>query len=163
MRTTRALAVSAAAVALVGVAAPTATAWEQPSSVTATPNVLAGGGQLVLTVRGGDACTMTGSTISSNAFPTTNLTSMGGTTATARVRVNSNASPGSHSVTTHCEGKRKTFNSVFTVLGGVRGGLGGSSSSGATTTDIAIGGGLVTAAVVGGGVFWMRRRSENKI
>ncbi|UUU29077.1 hypothetical protein JIX56_03710 [Streptomyces sp. CA-210063] len=163
MRTTRALAASAAAVALVGLAAPTAAAWDQPSSVTAAPSSVARGGQLVLTVSGGDACTMTGSTISSNAFPTTNLTSMGGTTATATVRVNSNASPGSYSVTTHCEGKRKTFNGVFTVIGGVRGGLGGSSSTGATPTDIAIGGGLVTAAVVGGGVFWMRRRSENKI
>jgi hypothetical protein len=163
MRTTRVLAASAAAVALVGVAAPTAAAWDQPSSVTAAPDVIARGGQVVLTVSGGDACATAGSTISSNAFPTTNLTSMGGTTATARVRVNSDASPGSYSVTTHCEGKRKTFTGVFTVIGGVRGGLGGSSSTGATTTDIAIGGGLVTAAVVGGGVFWMRRRSENKI
>jgi hypothetical protein len=166
MRTTRVLAASAAAVALVGVAAPTAAAWEQPSSVTAAPNAIARGGQLVLTVSGGDACASAGSTISSNAFPTTNLTSMGGTnatTATARVRVNSDASPGSYSVTTNCEGKRKTFTSVFTVIGGVRGGLGGSSATGATATDMAIGGALVTAAVVGGGVFWMRRRSENKI
>ncbi|BBC38378.1 Membrane protein [Streptomyces graminofaciens] len=162
MRTTRALAASAAAVALVGIAAPTAAAWDQPTSVTAAPNVIARGGQLVLTVSGGDACTTPGSTISSNAFPTTNLTSMGGTTATATVRVNANASPGSYSVTTNCEGQRKTFNGVFTVIGGVRGGLGGSSTSGATPTDIAIGGGLVAAAAIGGGVFWMRRRSENK-
>ncbi|MBD9722382.1 hypothetical protein PV755_36305 [Streptomyces caniscabiei] len=163
MRTTRVLVAAAAAATLVGVAAPAAAAWDQPSSVTAAPNVIARGGQLVLTVKGGDACATAGSTISSNAFPTTNLASMGGTTATARVRVNSDASPGSYSVTTHCEGERKTFTGVFTVIGGVRGGLGGSSSTGATTTDIAIGGGLVTAAVVGGGVFWMRRRSENKI
>ncbi|WP_338894709.1 hypothetical protein WBG99_02515 [Streptomyces sp. TG1A-60] len=162
MRTTRALAASAAAVALVGLAAPTAAAWDQPNSVTAAPSVIARGGQLVLTVSGGDACTMRGSRISSNAFPTTNLKSMGGNTATATVRVNSDASPGSYSVTTHCEGKRKTFNGVFTVVGGVRGGLGGSSSSGATPTDIAIGGALVSAAAVGGGVFWMRRRSENR-
>ncbi|WP_371574427.1 hypothetical protein [Streptomyces sp. NBC_01314] len=163
MRTTRVLAASAAAVALVGVAAPTAGAWDQPSSVTAAPNAIAPGGQLVLSVSGGDACAIAGSTISSNAFPTTNLTSMGGTTATATVRVNAAASPGSYSVTTKCEGKRKTFTGVFTVIGGVRGGLGGGSSTGVTSTDIAIGGGLVTAAVVGGGVFWMRRRAENKI
>lgn len=93
MRTTRVLAASAAAVALVGVAAPTAAAWDQPSSVTAAPNVIARGGQLVLTVRGGDACAIAGSTIGSNAFPTTNLASMGGTTATARVRVNSDSRP----------------------------------------------------------------------
>ncbi|MFE7767413.1 hypothetical protein [Streptomyces sp. NPDC057438] len=163
MRTTRVLAASAAAVALVGVAAPTAAAWDQPSAVTAAPNVIARGGQLVLTVTGGDACAIAGSTIGSNAFPTTNLRSMGGTTATATVRVNAGVSPGSYSVTTNCEGKRKTFTGVFTVIGGVRGGLGGSSSTGATPTDIAIGGGLVTAAVVGGGVFWMRRRAENKV
>jgi len=52
---------------------------------------------------------------------------------------------------------------VFTVIGGVRGGLGGSSSTGATPADLAIGGGLVAAALVGGGVFWMRRRSENRL
>ena len=79
------------------------------------------------------------------------------------VRVNTNASPGAYSVTTNCEGQRRTVNDVFTVIGGVRGGLGGSSSSGATPTDIAIGGGLVAAAAIGGGVFWMRRRSESKI
>ncbi|MEI5525096.1 hypothetical protein WB401_43550 [Streptomyces brasiliscabiei] len=163
MRNSRVLAASAAAVALVGVAAPTAAAWDQPSKVTAAPNVIARGGQLVLTVSGGDACAIAGSTVSSNAFPTTNLTSMGGTTASASVRVNSDASPGSYSVTTNCEGKRKTFTGAFTVIGGVRGGLGGSTSTGATSTDIAIGGGLVTAAVVAGGVFWMRRRAENKI
>ncbi|MGW0822868.1 hypothetical protein [Streptomyces sp. NPDC002845] len=163
MRTTRALAVSAAAVAAVGLAAPTAAAWDQPTSVTAAPNVIARGGQLTLTVSGGDACTTPGSTISSNAFPTTKLTSMDGRTATARVTVNSNATTGSHSVTTNCEGKTKTFNDVFTVIGGVRGGLGGSSSSGATPTDMAIGGGLVAAAAIGGGLFWMRRRSENRL
>ncbi|MFF7263941.1 hypothetical protein ACFZCL_27220 [Streptomyces sp. NPDC008159] len=163
MRTTRALAASAVAVTLVGLAAPTAAAWDQPTSVTAAPQVIARGGQLVLTVSGGDACATPNSTISSNAFPTTNLRSVDGRTATATVRVNTNANPGAYSVTTNCEGQRRTFNDVFTVIGGVRGGLGGSSSSGATPTDIAIGGGLVAAAAIGGGVFWMRRRSENKI
>ncbi|WP_149823899.1 LPXTG cell wall anchor domain-containing protein [Streptomyces tailanensis] len=163
MRTTHALAASAAAVALVGIAAPTATAWEQPTSVVATPNAVARGGQIVLTVSGGNACATMGSTISSNAFPTTNLRSRDGRTATATVRINANANPGAYDVFTHCEGQRKKFEDVFTVIGGVRGGLGGSSSTGATPTDIAIGGGLVAAALIGGGLFWMRRRSENKI
>ncbi|MFF3374796.1 hypothetical protein ACFYXF_17840 [Streptomyces sp. NPDC002680] len=162
MRTTRALVVSAATAAAVGLAAPAASAWDQPTSVTAAPSVIAPGGQLVLTVNG-SACTMNGSTVSSNAFPATKLTSMGGNTATATVTVNSNATAGSYSVTTNCENRSKTFTSVFTVIGGVRGGLGGSSSTGATPTDMAIGGGLVAAALVGGGVFWMRRRSENRI
>ncbi|MFD2684640.1 hypothetical protein ACFS5L_07215 [Streptomyces phyllanthi] len=162
MRTTRALAASAAAVAVIGLGAPTAAAWNDPTSVTAMPNVIAQGGQLKITVHG-SACTLAGSTVSSTAFPTTALKSMGGETATATVTVNSNASPGTYSVTTNCENRRRTFNGVFTVVGGVRGGIGGSSTSGATPTDIAIGGGLVTAALVGGGVFWMRRRSEGRI
>ncbi|MEW2404288.1 hypothetical protein [Streptomyces sp. NPDC046862] len=162
MRTTRALAASAAAVAALGFAAPTAAAWNDPTSVTAQPSVIARGGQLVLTVKG-EACTAANSTISSAAFPTTKLRSMGGDTATATVTVNSNATPGAQSVTTNCDGRQRTFNNVFTVIGGVRGGIGGSSTSGATPTDIAIGGGLVAVALIGGGVFWMRRRSENKI
>lgn len=162
MRTTRALVVSAATAAAVGLAAPAASAWDQPTSVTAAPSVIAPGGQLVLTVNG-SACTMQGSTVSSNAFPATKLKSMGGSTATATVTVNSNATAGSYSVTTNCENQSKTFTSVFTVIGGVRGGLGGSTSTGATPADMAIGGGLVAAALVGGGVFWMRRRSENRI
>ncbi|GGZ64899.1 hypothetical protein GCM10010344_34220 [Streptomyces bluensis] len=88
---------------------------------------------------------------------------MGGDTSTATVTVSSNANPGAQSVTTNCAGRQRTFNNVFTVLGGVRGGIGGSSTSGATPADIAIGGGLVAAALIGGGVFWMRRRSESKI
>ncbi|NEC88719.1 hypothetical protein [Streptomyces sp. SID12501] len=161
MRTTRALVVSAATAAALGLAAPAASAWDQPSSVTAAPSVIAAGGQLVLTVNG-SACTRSG-TISSNAFPSTSLSPRGTSSSTATVTVNSNAGAGSYSVTTICEGKTNTFTSVFTVIGGVRGGLGGSSSAGATPTDMAIGGGLVTAALVGGGVFWMRRRSESRI
>ncbi|MEH0416803.1 hypothetical protein [Streptomyces sp. B21-083] len=162
MRTTRALVVAAATAAAVGLAAPAASAWDQPSSVTAAPSVIAPGGQLVLTANG-SACTVSGSTISSNAFTPVKFRSMGGNTATATVTVNSNATAGSYSVTTNCENRMKTFTSVFTVIGGVQGGLGGSSSAGATPTDMAIGGGLVAAALVGGGVFWMRRRSETRI
>jgi hypothetical protein len=162
MRTSRALVVSAATAVAVGLAAPAASAWDQPSSVTAAPSVIAPGGQLVLTANG-SACAVGGSTISSNAFPTTKFKSMNGSTATATVTVNSNATAGSYSVTTSCEGRPQAFSGVFTVIGGVRGGLGGSSSTGATPTDMAIGGGLVAAALVGGGVFWMRRRSENRI
>ncbi len=169
MRTTRALAASAAAVAVLGLAAPTAAASDDdPTMVTAQPSVIARGGQLVLTVHG-EACQMEGSTVSSSAFPTTKLMSMGGSTATgsatstARVTVRANANPGAYSVTTRCEGRSKTFQNVFTVVGGVQGGVGGSSSFGATPTDIAIGGGLVSVALIGGGLFWMRRRSESRI
>lgn len=165
MRTTRALAASAAACAVLGLTAPTAAAWTDPTGVMASPSVISRGGQLVLTVNGGgdNACTSPGSSVSSRAFPTTNLISMGRNTSSARVRIHPFTEAGSYPVTVNCEGRSRTFPGVFTVLGGVRGGLGGSTSSGATPTDVAIGGGLVAAAVVGGGVFWMRRRAERRI
>ncbi|MGV9559251.1 hypothetical protein [Streptomyces sp. NPDC003401] len=102
--------------------------------------------------------------MSSDAFRTTGLRPANGARDTAQgtATVNSNARPGSHSVTVNCNGRTLTNPTAFTVIGGVRGGLGGSSSSGATPTDMAIGGGLVAAAAVGGGVFWMRRRAERR-
>ncbi|MFJ4240961.1 hypothetical protein ACIP17_10160 [Streptomyces iakyrus] len=89
----------------------------------------------------------------------------GGGSGTARgtAIINSNARPGSYDITVECNGRRMTKPQAFTVIGGVRGGIGGSSTTGATPTDVAIGGGLVAAAVVGGGVFWMRRRAERNI
>ncbi|MFF5968888.1 hypothetical protein ACFY64_35395 [Streptomyces collinus] len=89
----------------------------------------------------------------------------GGGSGTARgtAIINSNARPGPYDITVDCNGRRMTKPQAFTVIGGVRGGIGGSSTTGATPTDVAIGGGLVAAAVVGGGVFWMRRRAERNI
>jgi len=166
MRTTRALAVGAAAALAVGFAAPTAGAWSDPSNIVALPSVIAPGGQLTVTVDG-TKCQMNGSTVSSPVFPTTPLTPMGSNSARATVTVDRNARPSSYDITVRCgsgqESQTLTRPNAFTVIGGVRGGLGGSSSTGATPTDMAIGGGLVAAAVIGGGVFWMRRRSENKI
>lgn len=163
MRRTRVLAASAAAAAVLGLAAPAASAWTGPSNITVEPSVIARGGQLTVTVDG-TACQMAGSTVTSPAFPTTHLKSIGGDTSTAKPTVHHHASPGSYSVTVHCgEGKTLTKNNAFTVIGGVRGGLGGSSSDGATPTDIAIGSGLVAAAALGGGLFWMRRRAEKRV
>lgn len=161
MRTTRALAALAAAGAALGLAAPSAAAWTDPSNIVAMPSVIAKGGQLTVTVDG-TSC-QSGGTVQSPAFPRTNLTAVpGGSTSSATVTVNHSANPGAYDITAHCGGKSLTRPSAFTVIhGGVRGGIGGGSASGATPTDMAIGGALVTAAVVGGGVFWMRRRSEN--
>ncbi|MEI5103052.1 hypothetical protein RB200_36560 [Streptomyces sp. PmtG] len=162
MRNSRALAavVAAGAVAVVGVAAPTAAAWAGPSNIVAMPSVIARGGQLTVTV---DSCEAPG-TVESPAFPKTNLQPVpGGSTSSATVTVHHNAHPGAYDITANCNGKPLTRPHAFTVIhGGVRGGIGGSSTSGATSTDIAIGGGLVAAALVGGGVFWMRRRAENR-
>ena len=166
MRTHRALAVSAAAVAALSLAAPAAVARDgmnvNPSNIVALPSVIARGGQLTITV---DGCPL-GGTATSDAFAPTPLTQVMGTqTAKGTATVNRNARNGSHSITVTCTGARAplTNPAAFTVIGGVQGGLGGSSSSGATPTDMAIGGGLVAAALIGGGVFWMRRRSEKRI
>ncbi|MCL7429980.1 hypothetical protein ACIHJG_06740 [Streptomyces sp. NPDC052415] len=161
MRNSRALAVSAAAVAAIGLAAPAAVAWDQPSNIVALPSVIARGGQMTITV---DGCRH-GGTATSNAFPSTTLSPIHGANETSKgtATINSNASPGTYDITVTCSGRTLTRPAAFTVIGGVRGGIGGSSSSGATPTDIAIGGGLVAAAVVGGGLFWMRRRSEKGI
>ncbi|MGI5365878.1 hypothetical protein [Streptomyces iakyrus] len=87
----------------------------------------------------------------------------GSGTARGTAIINSDARPGPYDITVDCNGRRMTKPQAFTVIGGVRGGIGGSSTTGATPTDVAIGGGLVAAAVVGGGVFWMRRRAERNI
>ncbi|MGW5634697.1 hypothetical protein ACWEWQ_07445, partial [Streptomyces sp. NPDC003832] len=67
MRNSRALAVSAAAVAALGFAAPAAVAWDSPSNIVALPSVIARGGQMTITV---DGC-RDGGTATSNAFPST--------------------------------------------------------------------------------------------
>ncbi|MHA5048986.1 hypothetical protein [Streptomyces sp. SD15] len=162
MRTTRALAVSAAAVAAVGLAAPAATAWNEPSNIVAMPSVIAQGGQLTVTVDG-DACQYQGSAVSSPVFRTTSLRRVSGNTSTATVTIDRNARAGTYDIAVRCGGNRAfTRSRAFTVIGGVRGGLGGSSSPRATPTDMAIGGGLVGAALLGGGAFWVRRRSERR-
>lgn len=162
MRTTRALAAVGAAVAAVGLAAPAAVAWDSPSNIVALPSVVARGAQLTVTV---DGCPE-GGTMTSDAFPSTRLSRVSGTNETSKgtATINNDASPGSYSITVNCTRTGRLTNpAAFTVIGGVRGGLGGSSSTGATPTDMAIGGGLVAAAAAGGGLFWLRRRSEKRI
>ncbi|MET9832647.1 hypothetical protein ABZ078_25825 [Streptomyces sp. NPDC006385] len=165
MRTTRALAAAATAVAALGLAAPAAAARDGmhvgPSNIVALPSVIARGGQLTITV---DGCPK-GGTATSDAFRPTRLTPVGGSTAKGTATIDRHARPGAHSITVHCDGAGRplTHPNAFTVIGGVQGGLGGSTSTGATPTDMAIGAGLIAVAVVGGGVFWMRRRAEKRI
>lgn len=162
MRKSRALAVSAVAVAAVGLAAPAALAWDTPSNIVALPGVIARGGQLTVTV---DGCPK-GGTMTSNAFPTARLMPTVGSpkeSARGTATVHSTARPGPYDITVNCSGRTLTKPAAFTVIGGTQGGLGGTSSTGATPTDMAVGGVLVAAAAVGGGVFWMRRRAEKQI
>jgi hypothetical protein len=163
MRTTCALAVSAAAVAALGLTAPVAAAdgVGGPRNIVAMPSVVARGGLLTVTV---DGCPQ-GGTMTSDAFPQANLSPIDSRSDTSKgtATIKSDATLGPHDITVNCGGRPLTKPAAFTVIGGVRGGLGGSSSTGATPTDMAIGGGLVGLALIGGGVFWMRRRSESKI
>ncbi|MFE2045611.1 hypothetical protein ACFXAZ_32785 [Streptomyces sp. NPDC059477] len=131
-----------------------------PSNIVARPQVIARGGQLTITV---DGC-RNGGTASSRAFRPTTLTPTRGAAEPARGRatVHRDARPGNYDIHVNCDGATLTRPRAFTVIGGVRGGLGGSSTNGATPTDMAIGGGLVGAALLGGGVFWMRRRAEKR-
>ncbi|PWI06622.1 hypothetical protein DIZ27_32750 [Streptomyces sp. NWU339] len=164
MRKSRALASAGAAVAVLGLAAPVAVADGDQipgsSNIVVLPSVIARGGQLAITV---DGCPH-GGHAASDAFPRTELRPLheGGDTAKGIATVDFDARAGSYDITVHCSGQSLTRPAAFTVLGGVRGGLGG-STDGATPADIAIGSGLVTAAVTAGGVFWMRRRAEKQI
>ncbi|MET7473626.1 hypothetical protein ABZT17_04555 [Streptomyces sp. NPDC005648] len=164
MRTTRALAAAAAVVATLSLAAPAAVADGMPntlSNLIALPSVIARGGQLTITV---DGCGAGMATATSDAFSPTILRRVDSSnTSRGTATVNNNASTGSHSITVTCNSQTLTNPAAFTIIGGVRGGLGGGSTTGATPTDMAIGGGLVAAAVVGGGLFWMRRRAEKRI
>ncbi|WP_328492533.1 hypothetical protein OHS59_07095 [Streptomyces sp. NBC_00414] len=162
MRSTRALAVSATAIAALGLTVPQAVAWDSSSNIVAMPSAIARGGQLTVTV---DGCPR-GGTMTSRAFSRADLSPIRNHSETSKgtATIDSSATPGAYDIRVHCAGKPAlTKSAAFTVIGGVRGGLGGSSSDGATPTDMAIGGALVGLALVGGGVFWMRRRAESRI
>ncbi|GHH71489.1 hypothetical protein GCM10018793_06730 [Streptomyces sulfonofaciens] len=160
MRRFRALAVSAVTAAAVGLAVPTAAAWNDPDNITVTPSVIARGGQLTVSVDAPE-CRTPGSTVESEAFPRTELQPVAGSNrVTATVRVFRNAARGSYDVTARCDGSTLTRRNAFTVIGGVQGGLGG-SSKGVAGSDMAIGGGLVAAALLGGGLVLRHRRAES--
>jgi hypothetical protein len=161
MRRYRALTVSTVTAAVVGLAIPAAAAWNDANFITVTPSLSARGDELTILVDAPE-CGTSDSTVSSPAFPTTQLEDMPDSNrVTATVRVHRNAGSGSYDVTARCDGRSLTERDAFTVIGGVEGGVGG-SSVGATGTDIAIGGVLVAAALLGGGVVMMRRHAENR-
>ncbi|WP_308312837.1 hypothetical protein [Streptomyces sp. ISL-1] len=119
--------------------------------VTVNPQSVHQGGTLTITARG---CTR-GGTVTSNAFPQTNL-SVG--TATATARVHNDAAPGQYNLAVRCSDNAQVATQQFTVLAakGALGGLGG--SVGPSSTEMAIGAGLVLIAAVGGSFFIVRRR-----
>ncbi|SDJ46404.1 hypothetical protein [Streptomyces indicus] len=161
MRTTRALAALGIAGAFVGLAAPTAGAWDS-STISVDPTVAGRGAHVAVNVSAHEC--KGGGTVYSSAIEHGSATLTGTSNgAHANVKVSHNASYGRHDVTVHCGSAGSiTKPQALTVIGPSQGGSGGSITSGATSTDIAIGTGLVTAAVAGGGVFWLRRRGESK-
>ncbi|MDQ8705061.1 hypothetical protein RCO28_21565 [Streptomyces sp. LHD-70] len=163
MRTSRALAVTAAAGAIIGLAAPSASAWDA-SAITVSPTTTFRGGTVTVTVNAHECTRGSNNHVSSSAFRNTRLRPSGGNMATATVRIKRNAHIGSHSVTATCGAAGSvTREGALTVIhGGAGGGLGGSTSTGATSTDVAIGGSLAGAALIGGGAFWLRRRGETR-
>ncbi|AJF68495.1 hypothetical protein [Streptomyces vietnamensis] len=168
MRAARTLAVTATALAALGLAAPLATATNGPSSVTVnsfqterggdnsngvtvSPFAVHQGALLTITVRG-----CAGGTVTSNAFATATLPAAVNGVSTVTVRIFNNATPGQYNLAVQCNGR--TLTQSFRVLAGqgAQGGLGGSMAP--SSTEMAVGGSLVAAAALGGGLFIARRR-----
>ncbi|MER5202305.1 hypothetical protein [Streptomyces sp. NPDC002825] len=168
MRAARTLAVTATALAALGLAAPLATATNGPSSVTVSPFQAERGGDnsngvtvspfavhqgalLTITVRG-----CAGGTVTSNAFATATLPAAVNGVSTVTVRIFNNATPGQYNLAVQCNGR--TLTQSFRVIPGqgAAGGLGGSMAP--SSTEMAVGGSLVAAAALGGGLFIARRR-----
>ncbi|MFI1395756.1 hypothetical protein [Streptomyces sp. NPDC020681] len=157
MRASRAFAVAAAACVAVGLSAPVAAAGGDQQSqihVSVSPQSVQPGGNLHITVQG---CNR-GGTITSNAFPQTNLPANRGGTSTATARIHNDASPGQYHLAVRCNDNPMVATAQFTVLPGrgAEGGLGG--SVGPTSAEMAVGAGLVVTAAVGGSLFLARRR-----
>lgn len=125
-------------------------------NIVAAPGVIARGGQLAVTVEG---C-RNGGVVESRAFARTPLRPVNafGDRARAIATIREDVHPGTYDITAECGGQRLIRPRAFTVIGGVRGGIGGGTVTGATPADMAIGGGLLAAGTIGGGVFWLRRR-----
>ncbi|GAA0909816.1 hypothetical protein [Streptomyces thermoalcalitolerans] len=125
-------------------------------NIVATPGVIARGGQLAVTVEG---C-RNGGAVESLAFARTPLRPVSdfGDRARAIATIREDVHPGTYDITAECDGQKLIRPQAFTVIGGVRGGIGGGTVTGATPADMAIGGGLLAAGTIGGGMFWLRRR-----
>ncbi|MEV0775385.1 hypothetical protein ACIBLA_05685 [Streptomyces sp. NPDC050433] len=154
MRASRALMVTAAACAAVALSAPLAAANNGPTNIRVNPFAVHQGGTLHITV---DGCRH-GGTVTSNAFPTAQLSVNSSGHSEARARINNNATPGDYNLSVKCSDNSRVATHRFRVLAGqgAEGGLGG--SIGPSSTEMAVGSGLVATAAVGGTVFIARRR-----
>ncbi|MEU9039728.1 hypothetical protein AB0D45_33160 [Streptomyces sp. NPDC048352] len=159
MRVLRALTVTAAACAAIGLSAPFAAAnspqggGNGPSNVTVNPYSVHQGASMQVSAAG---CGHGGTVWSNGNFPQTNLSA--GSIGFATVRIFNHASPGNHTLSVKCHDNSLVATHRFTILpgNGAQGGIGG--SFGPSTAETAIGASLVGVAALGAGAHLVRRR-----
>lgn len=159
MRAFRALTVTAAACAVIGLSTPFAAANSPmgggggPSNISVNPFAVHQGSTMQVSAAG---CGHGGTVSSPGNFPPTNLSA--GSIGFATVRIFNHASPGNHTLQVKCNDNSLVATARFRILEGnpAQGGIGG--SIGPSTAETAIGAGLVGAAALGAGAHVMRRR-----
>ncbi|MFI8338881.1 hypothetical protein ACIF8W_02160 [Streptomyces sp. NPDC085639] len=165
MRVLRALTVTAAACAAIGLSAPLASANQDPggrggngggngpSNISVNPYSVHQGSTMQVSAAG---CGHGGTVTSHGNFPPANLSA--GSIGFATVRIFNHASPGHHTLSVKCNDSNLVATHRFTILEGnpSQGGIGG--SIGPSTAETVIGAGLVGAAALGAGAHVLRRR-----
>ncbi|MEJ8641253.1 hypothetical protein WKI68_06725 [Streptomyces sp. MS1.HAVA.3] len=162
MRVLRALTVTAAACAAIGLSVPIASANQNPggqggnggpSNISVNPYAVHQGSTMQVSASG---CGHGGTVTSHGNFPPANLSA--GSIGFATVRIFNHASPGTHTLSVKCNDSSLVATARFRILEGnpSQGGIGG--SFGPSTAETAIGAGLVGAAALGAGARVMRRR-----
>ncbi|MDJ0382803.1 hypothetical protein [Streptomyces sp. G-G2] len=153
MRAFRALTVTAAAFAAVGLASPFASATNGPSNVTVNPYSVHQGATMQVSAAG---CGHGGTVWSHGNFEQTNLSA--GSIGFATVRIKDDGRTGDQTLSVKCHDNSLVATHRFRILDGrgAQGGLGG--SFGPSTAETAIGAGLVGVAALGAGIHVMRRR-----
>ncbi|MFD3694948.1 hypothetical protein ACFWUZ_02090 [Streptomyces sp. NPDC058646] len=159
MRAFRALTVTAAACAAIGLSAALASAnppnggGNGPSNISVNPYAVHQGSTMQVSASG---CGHGGTVASNGNFPPANLSA--GSIGFATVRIFNHASPGNHTLSVKCNDSNLVATHRFRILqgNGAQGGIGG--SIGPSTAETAMGAGLVGAAALGAGVHVIRRR-----
>ncbi|MEU9087408.1 hypothetical protein [Streptomyces sp. NPDC048357] len=163
MRVLRALTVTAAACAAIGLSVPFASANQNPGggqggnggpgNISVNPYSVHQGSTMQVSASG---CGHGGTVSSHGNFPPANLSA--GSIGFANVRIFNHASPGHHTLSVRCNDSSLVATHRFTILEGnpSQGGIGG--SFGPSAAETAIGAGLVGAAALGAGAHVMRRR-----
>ncbi|MEU9379376.1 hypothetical protein AB0D94_37255 [Streptomyces sp. NPDC048255] len=164
MRAFRALTMTAAVCAAIGLSAPLASAdppnggvggngGNGPSNISVNPYAVHQGSTMQVSASG---CGHGGTVSSHGNFPPANLSA--GSIGFATVRIFNHASPGNHTLSVRCNDNSLVATHRFRILDGrgAQGGIGG--SIGPSTAETAIGASLVGFAALGAGVHVMRRR-----